>query len=75
MSRYGLLPAYEGVDYFCDGLTVMETLNAKGEDLYQAVMARFNQGMEAGGFIIPAPTLKCKTRRGVSASFCYSARP
>ena len=37
----------KGVDYFCDGLTVMETLKAKGEDLYQAVMARFNQGMEA----------------------------
>ena len=37
----------EGVNYFCDGLTVMETLKAKGDNLYQAVTARFNQGMEA----------------------------
>ena len=37
----------EGVNYFCDGLTVMETLKAKGDNLYQAITARFNQGMEA----------------------------
>ena len=33
----------DGVNHFCDGLTVMETLKAKGENLYKALTDRFNQ--------------------------------
>lgn len=33
----------EGHSYFCDGLTVMESLKAKGENLYEGVLERFNQ--------------------------------
>lgn len=33
----------EGVDYFCDGLSIMETMKARGENLYKAVTARFNK--------------------------------
>lgn len=38
----------EGVSYFCDGLSVLQTLKSKGEKLYQAVALRFNDGREAG---------------------------
>lgn len=37
----------EGVGYFCDGLTIIQTLKSRGKNLYEAVTARFNQGMEA----------------------------
>lgn len=33
----------EGRDYFCDGLSVMESMKAKGENLYEGVKERFNQ--------------------------------
>lgn len=33
----------EGRDYFCDGLSVMESIKAKGENLYEGVQERFNQ--------------------------------
>lgn len=32
----------EGRDYFCDGLSIMETMKAKGEKLYEGVTERFN---------------------------------
>lgn len=33
----------EGRDYFCDGLSVMESMKADGENLYKGVLGRFNQ--------------------------------
>lgn len=33
----------EGRDYFCDGLTVMESMKARGENLYEGLQERFNQ--------------------------------
>lgn len=38
----------DGVNKFCDGLTILESLKAKKENLYEAVMIRFNKGMETG---------------------------
>lgn len=32
----------EGVTYFCDGLSVIQTLKSKGENLYKAVASLFN---------------------------------
>lgn len=37
----------EGVDYFCDGLSVIQTLKSNGENLYDAVVSRFNKSGEA----------------------------
>lgn len=37
----------EGVSYFCDGLSILQTLKSKGEKLYKAVALRFNGGREA----------------------------
>ena len=37
----------EGVNYFCDGLTVIQTLKSNGENLYDAVISRFNKQGEA----------------------------
>lgn len=37
----------EGVEYFCDGLSVIQTLKQKGERLYDAVAFRFNKEREA----------------------------
>lgn len=36
-----------GVVYFCDGLSVIQTLKSKGEKLYDAVTSRFNNEREA----------------------------
>lgn len=33
----------KGRDYFCDGLSVTESMKARGEELYKGVTARFNQ--------------------------------
>lgn len=33
----------EGRDYFCDGLSVMESMKAEGENLYEGVVKRFQQ--------------------------------
>lgn len=37
----------EGVAYFCDGLSVIQTLKLKGENIYDAVTSRFNHEREA----------------------------
>lgn len=34
----------DGHNYFCDGLSVMEGMKTKGEDIYQGVQERFSQG-------------------------------
>lgn len=36
----------EGSELFCDGLTIIESVKAKGENLYDAVSERFNKGLE-----------------------------
>ena len=36
----------EGVNNFCDGLSVTQSIRAKGENLYESVSSRFNRGME-----------------------------
>lgn len=33
----------EGRDYFCDGLTIMESMKAAGENVYEGVLERFGQ--------------------------------
>lgn len=38
----------EGQGYFCDGLSVMESMKAKGENLYEGVVERFGP---AGGTV------------------------
>ena len=37
----------EGLEYFCDGLTIMETLRSKGINVYEEVTTQFNQGVGA----------------------------
>ena len=37
----------EGRDHFCDGLSVMESMKAKGENLYEGVKERFREGAGA----------------------------
>ena len=39
-----------GVDRFCDGLTITESLKANGENVFDALTERFNQGLEAWGY-------------------------
>ena len=39
----------EGHNYFCDGLSVMESMKAKGENLYEGVAERFSP---AGGTVL-----------------------
>lgn len=36
----------DGVEHFCDGLTIIETIRAEGGDLYDEVTRRFNQKFE-----------------------------
>jgi len=36
----------EGVDYFCDGLTMTETIKASQNNLYQSVSTIFNKGIK-----------------------------
>lgn len=36
----------DGVNNFCDGLSVTQSIRAKGENLYESVSSRFNRGME-----------------------------
>lgn len=38
-----------GVSYFCDGLSVLQTLKSEGKQICEAVTAIFNKGREAGG--------------------------
>lgn len=38
----------DGVRYFCDGLSVIQTVKSNGENLYDAVISRFNKRGEAG---------------------------
>ncbi|MCD8300630.1 MAG: transposase [Clostridiales bacterium] len=39
----------EGMNHFCDGLTIMQTLEASGENLYKAIASRFdNVAVTAG---------------------------
>jgi len=33
----------EGVNYFCDGLSVIQTLKLNGKNLYDEVISRFNK--------------------------------
>ena len=39
-----------GVDTFCDGLTITESLKARGENVFDAISERFNQGLETWGY-------------------------
>ena len=39
-----------GVDTFCDGLTITESLKARGENVFDALSERFNQGLETWGY-------------------------
>ena len=39
-----------GVDEFCDGLTITESLKASGEKVFDALSERFNQGLETWGY-------------------------
>ncbi len=34
-----------GVDRFCDGLSITESIKSRGENLYDAVSKRFNKGI------------------------------
>ncbi len=38
----------EGVNYFCDGLSVVQTMKMEGKPIYEAVAAIFNKEREAG---------------------------
>lgn len=35
----------KGVDYFCDGLSITESIKSRGGNLYQEVSERFNKGI------------------------------
>lgn len=36
----------EGVDWFCDGLSIIQSIKAAGKNLYESVTERFNTGLE-----------------------------
>ncbi len=36
----------DGVNYFCDGLSITQSIKAKGDNLYESVSQRFNTGLE-----------------------------
>ena len=36
----------DGVDWFCDGLSIIQSIKAAGKNLYEAVTKRFNTGLE-----------------------------
>ncbi len=36
----------DGVNYFCDGLSITQSIKAKGDNLYESVSQRFNAGLE-----------------------------
>lgn len=38
-----------GVDYFCDGLSILQTLKSEGKQVYEEVASRFNNEREAMG--------------------------
>lgn len=38
-----------GVEYFCDGLSVLNTLKARGENLYVAISSKFNTLVDGSG--------------------------
>ena len=33
----------KGREYYCDGLSVLESMKAKNENLYEGISARFNR--------------------------------
>lgn len=37
----------EGVNYFCDGLTIIESLRASKENVYDSLSTILNKGMES----------------------------
>ena len=37
-----------GINYFCDGLSIIETLKSKGEELYIEIVERFNRNTAGG---------------------------
>lgn len=36
----------DGVDWFCDGLSIIQSIKAAGKNLYESVTKRFNTGLE-----------------------------
>ena len=40
----------KGVDYFCDGLTIMESLRSNGSNVFDALTERFNSGRESWAY-------------------------
>lgn len=36
----------DGVDWFCDGLSIIQSIKAAGKNLYESVTERFNTGLE-----------------------------
>lgn len=36
----------DGVDWFCDGLSIIQSIKAAGKNLYESVTERFNAGLE-----------------------------
>ena len=36
----------DGVDWFCDGLSIIQSIKAAGKNIYEAVTERFNTGLE-----------------------------
>ena len=41
-----------GVDYFCDGLSIIESLKSKGEKIYEEIASRFNGIEKRGNYLI-----------------------
>lgn len=41
-----------GVDYFCDGLSILESLKSKGENIYEEVAEKFNEIGKRGYFLV-----------------------
>ena len=36
----------DGVDWFCDGVSIIQSIKAAGKNLYESVTERFNTGLE-----------------------------
>ena len=50
MSQVMSFRSDEGVDSFCDGLTITESIKARGENVYDEVTKRFNKNLRAWSY-------------------------
>lgn len=61
----------EGRAYFCDGLSIMESMRADGENLYEGVPNVLTKGQ--GQFKTELPPVRAKKHKPTILSICLRA--